>query len=382
MPAELTPDAATSSFAELVHAWIVQRERRAQIMPDLYAPPTYPNPGATEDELAAVEARIGRRLDPHFRQLLSVADGWAEFDGSRTLLGTRDIGRSSQWAGAVDMVETYATSDVEPPFGWPADTADAFPICEYYSNMAFVVLTDGSDHRQGQVRDFSSGSNEVFHSVATWFAYELQSETDYLDGESFGPHGHAWRRALTATDPSIAEIVAKLVELRHAIAPIRPGWMEDPGPDPRAGATPESLDRLERDCGITLSAEHRALLLITDGWPAITRGSDLLSVADLSDGNRWQQAVRQTAEWSTLHPRYGYDGTMPSDAAPFVIASNPNMQWGIGIRPTGEFIDPFEKRRGHKITGVRDYLLDVVDSYYNQLQMAQIDRLDTDHIPR
>ncbi|MFI1912299.1 SMI1/KNR4 family protein [Nocardia sp. NPDC020380] len=226
----------TGSLTELIEGFIVQRELRARLMPDLYAPPTYPNPGASESDLAAAEARLGRPLDPIHRQLLQIADGWKEYDGSHTLLGTADIGLSDTWRSAVEMIEIYST-DGGPIFGWPANPADTVPLCEYYAEMSFVIMTDGPDHTTGQVRSFSSGSNEVFHNVETWLRCELADETDYLDGESFGPHGRAWRQVITAESPAIPEIVAKLDELRRAFGAIRPTWLPDPGPDSRPSAT-------------------------------------------------------------------------------------------------------------------------------------------------
>ncbi|MFD6156525.1 hypothetical protein ACFWF7_18305 [Nocardia sp. NPDC060256] len=134
----------TGSLAELIEGLIVQRERRARLMPDLYAPPTYPNPGACESDLAAAEERIGRPLDPIHRRLLEVADGWKEYDGNRNLLGTRDIGLSGTWRSAIEMIEIYHTEGAEAMFGWPTDIADVVPLCEYSHSTAFVIR---SQHR-------------------------------------------------------------------------------------------------------------------------------------------------------------------------------------------------------------------------------------------
>ncbi|NNH75680.1 SMI1/KNR4 family protein [Nocardia uniformis] len=247
----------TRSLAELIEGFVVQRERRARLMPDLYDPPTYPNPAASEADLAAVEARIGRGLDPVYRQLLQVADGWTGFNGSRNLLGTADIGRSDTWWSAKQMIEIYVDEGERPRVGWPSDSADAFPIAEHFTQTAFIVMTDGADRVAGQVRDFSSGSNEVFHNVQTWLRCQLADETDYLDGESFGPHGRAWRQVVSADTPSIPQIVAKLTELRRAFRPIKPVWLPSAGPDPNPGAITDRIDAEETALGVTLCADHR-----------------------------------------------------------------------------------------------------------------------------
>ncbi|NNH75679.1 hypothetical protein HLB23_38505 [Nocardia uniformis] len=368
-------------MTELIEGLIVQRERRARLMPDLYAPPTHPNTGASEADIAAAEARVGRPLDPTYRQLLRVADGWEEYDGDRNLLGTADIGRSNAWRSAMEMIEIYSSEGAEPLFGWPADLADAFPVCEYYANTAFVVMADGPDHIAGQVRDFSSGSNDVFRNVETWLRHQLAAETDYLDGESFGPHGRAWRQVVTADSPSVPEIVAKLVELRHALRPIEQAWVPA-GPDPRPGATPENLDALERDCGLTLSADHRQLLLIADGWTGIGRNEDLLSVAEIRAGTRWRDAV---AKASAAARRIEEAGGKPLSVYPEVIPFSVSDEfeagdWVIGTDSSGRCFPSPTDIEPEQLSTVREHLLHLVDRANEALNIARAG--DSERVPR
>ncbi|MFE3196000.1 SMI1/KNR4 family protein [Nocardia sp. NPDC059240] len=381
----------TGVLTELIDGFILQRERRALLMPELYAPPTLPRPGASESDLEAAEGRLGRRLDPVHRQLLQVANGWPEFDGSRNLLGTADIGVSTAWGAAQEMIDIYAETGGGAMFGWPADRADAVPICEYSHSTAFVIMSDGPDHAAGQVRDFSSGSNSVFHTVETWLRCELENETDWLDGESYGPHGRAWRRPVTPESPGIPEIVAKLGESRRAFRAIRPIWLPEPGPDANPGATADRIDALTRE--LSLPAEHRLLLSSTDGWPSIAPVAhsvtgfgavDLLSVAELRDGTRWRAAVdRAYAAAQRLEIGTGEPVPVYPDLTPLAVSTEAGLRaWAIGTDEAGRVIQWPAYLMTEQFSSIRDYLLHLVDEAERLLDMARIDALDTEHVPR
>ncbi|GAB2568497.1 hypothetical protein GCM10027167_89640 [Nocardia heshunensis] len=381
----------TGVLTELIDGFIAQRERRARLMPELYAPPTRPRPGASEADLAAAEERLGRRLDPVHRQLLEVADGWPEFDGSRNLLGTADIGRSAAWGSAQEMIEIYAETAGDTMFGWPADPADAVPICEYSHSTAFVVMTDGPDHVAGQVRDFSSGSNAVFHTVETWLRCELENETNWLDGESHGPHGRAWRRPITPESPGIPEIVAKLGESRRAFRAIRPIWLPAPGPDCDPGASADRIDALTRE--LPLPAEHRLLLSCTDGWPSFAPVAhsvngfgavDLLSVAELQEGGRWRAAVAKArVAAQRLETATGEPVSVRLDLTPLAVSIEDGPRaWVIGTDDSGRVLQWPSYLMTEQFPSIREYLLHLVDEAERLLDMARTDALDTEHTPR
>lgn len=50
-----------------------------------------PEVGASEDELAGVECRLGHRIDPRYREFLKCANGWPAFYQAVDLFGTRDL---------------------------------------------------------------------------------------------------------------------------------------------------------------------------------------------------------------------------------------------------------------------------------------------------
>ncbi|HEX3773799.1 MAG TPA: SMI1/KNR4 family protein [Polyangiaceae bacterium] len=52
-----------------------------------------PNPGASKRAIAAVEARIGHRLPPSYREFLALHDGWPRFFEGATLLGSANLGK-------------------------------------------------------------------------------------------------------------------------------------------------------------------------------------------------------------------------------------------------------------------------------------------------
>ncbi|MGL5444068.1 MAG: SMI1/KNR4 family protein [[Mycobacterium] stephanolepidis] len=128
------------AWRQLLDAMIDNKRRHASVDDGLY-PVTHPNPGATEEQLRATEERLGRPLDPQYREFLGVADGWESYHFSTNLLGTSDIGVGdrwgetartiAQWLDETDTAEDLGVGDDSTQFAPIADTGNGYAGCLY-----------------------------------------------------------------------------------------------------------------------------------------------------------------------------------------------------------------------------------------------------------
>ncbi|MET9335755.1 SMI1/KNR4 family protein [Streptomyces cellulosae] len=72
-------------------------------------------PPASEERIAAMEKRLGRRMPPSYRSFLQVTDGWRHAGGFVWLLaGTADARWHDNESGLADVFEEYMEEDAEP----------------------------------------------------------------------------------------------------------------------------------------------------------------------------------------------------------------------------------------------------------------------------
>ncbi|MFD9380948.1 SMI1/KNR4 family protein [Streptomyces sp. NPDC059999] len=72
-------------------------------------------PPASEERIAAMEERLGRRMPPSYREFLKVSDGWQHAGGFVWLLaGTADAHWHNDELGLADMFEEYLDDDAGP----------------------------------------------------------------------------------------------------------------------------------------------------------------------------------------------------------------------------------------------------------------------------
>ncbi|MFD8167394.1 SMI1/KNR4 family protein [Streptomyces cellulosae] len=72
-------------------------------------------PPASEERIAAMEKRLGRRMPPSYRSFLQVTDGWRHAGGFVWLLaGTADARWHDNESGLADVFEEYLEEDAEP----------------------------------------------------------------------------------------------------------------------------------------------------------------------------------------------------------------------------------------------------------------------------
>ncbi|MEH0420602.1 SMI1/KNR4 family protein [Streptomyces sp. B21-083] len=72
-------------------------------------------PAASEERIAAMEERLGRRMPPSYREFLKVSDGWRHAGGFVWLLaGTEDTRWHNDESGLAEMFEEYLDEDAGP----------------------------------------------------------------------------------------------------------------------------------------------------------------------------------------------------------------------------------------------------------------------------
>ncbi|MET9328927.1 SMI1/KNR4 family protein [Tsukamurella sp. NPDC003166] len=276
----MNTDVGVARWRRLIDAFLVQRERLVRIHPDLYEM-TLPNPGATEEQLLAAEERLGFRIPSQYREFLTVANGWSEWNQDTALLSCDQIGH-----GTISESEGLGIrlADGDVLVDWRTDD-DWVRIADSdgTSSETFVLHRDSQGYRAGQLMMTPHGHR--FHdSFDDYLVDQLAALTEWLDGEELGPRGRYWGRDLRLDPPTTREIVERLAALRAEFAQLRAVSVPE---SPNPPAAPSDIEVLERELGRALHPEHRELLEVADGWPGNPR---ILSVAEIRSGERWAEA--------------------------------------------------------------------------------------------
>ncbi|MBO0715349.1 MAG: SMI1/KNR4 family protein [Acidimicrobiales bacterium] len=93
-------------WPELIGFRIIQRQQLADARPHAY-PMTAPRVAASAGELEEAEERLGRPLDVQYREFLSYANGWPDFELDLALLGTNDLGQGPLWDKAEELLTLF-----------------------------------------------------------------------------------------------------------------------------------------------------------------------------------------------------------------------------------------------------------------------------------
>ncbi|WP_306357092.1 MULTISPECIES: SMI1/KNR4 family protein [unclassified Nocardia] len=345
------------AWRELVDG-LVEQKRRLVTFGD-HESDTMPKPGASEEQLRAAESRLGRRLDPQYRELLSVANGWDHFWISYSLLGTEDIGSGPRWeSGLTQAGIWFDDNDWGDEIGAPNDPASFQLVVENdngYSGNVFLFVGPASDLPIGAAVPLPP--EMTYPDLYSYVRAQLDSMTADADQATLGEYSEPWQgRNLRAAPPTMAEIVAKIGELIQSRNPDRPAPL-------RAGATVAELDALDRELGGRLHPEHRELLSESNGLATPYWGlGDVLSVQDIRDGVRWREelARKQSDE------DYRYDPPAWTAEAAQILASGQQrdkpapLVERVGYLPTIPFAMSSTTFYGIDITDgcVRDLLQD------------------------
>lgn len=98
-------------------------------------------PPASEERIAALEERLGRRMPPSYREFLRVSDGWRHAGGFVWLLaGTTDARWHEDASGLAEMYEEYLDEDAGPEEQWEADLWRRGLQLDVESDITHVLL--------------------------------------------------------------------------------------------------------------------------------------------------------------------------------------------------------------------------------------------------
>jgi hypothetical protein len=163
-----------------------------------------PNSPADESAIERAERRIGHKLPPSYRAFLTRFDGWNRFFDGATLLGTKDLGKSS-YADLAQAAFEAAETPI-PDGGPPSSRVRGYPG---------DLITFGIDPEGTTLFAFdpSSADERGEMQVVAWiheFGIRRESFADFLDGVL--ELCEADRLNAKATRPPAAEDVSPIPE--------------------------------------------------------------------------------------------------------------------------------------------------------------------------
>ncbi len=142
-----------------------------------------PNPGATQDQLIAAEQRLGRPLDPQYRELLSVADGWQHFHLFYSLLATSEIGVGPRWESGVESARIwFETEERDEAIGACTDAADYQQVVSSdngYFSTAFVFVGESDGLPTGSVVELPPEDNDIYPDLYSYLAARVDEIAKY-----------------------------------------------------------------------------------------------------------------------------------------------------------------------------------------------------------
>ncbi|MFF3916022.1 SMI1/KNR4 family protein [Streptomyces sp. NPDC001852] len=155
-------------------------------------------PPASEERIAAMEERLGRRMPPSYREFLEVSDGWRHAGGFVWLLaGTGDAHWHANESELADMFEEYLDEDSGPEERREADLWRRGLQLDVESDATYVLLDpedvdeDGEwavytwagwraepPERHANFREFMRDMHRQFHSLR---AHRSDGEPEFVN---------------------------------------------------------------------------------------------------------------------------------------------------------------------------------------------------------
>ncbi|MFF0595085.1 SMI1/KNR4 family protein [Streptomyces antibioticus] len=108
-------------------------------------------PGASEEDIAAMEERLGRRMPPSYREFLKVSDGWRNAGGFVWLLaGTSDARWHEDESGLAEVFEEDLDEDAGPEERQGVDVWRRGLQLDVESDITHVLLDPGEVDEDGE----------------------------------------------------------------------------------------------------------------------------------------------------------------------------------------------------------------------------------------
>lgn len=144
-------------------------------------------PPASEERIAAMEERLGRRMPPSYREFLAVSDGWRHAGGFVWLLaGTGDARWHENESGLADMFEEYLDEDADPEERHEADLWRRGLQLDVESDVTHVLLDPEDVDERGE------------WAVYTWSSWRAAPPERHADFTAFMREMHREFHSLRA----------------------------------------------------------------------------------------------------------------------------------------------------------------------------------------
>ncbi|GHA44521.1 hypothetical protein GCM10010372_50530 [Streptomyces tauricus] len=131
-------------------------------------------PPASEELIAAMEERLGRRMPPSYREFLKVSDGWRHAGGFVSLLaGTTDAHWHDNESGLAEMFEEYQDEDAGPEERQEADIWRRGLQLDVESDITYVLLDPEDVGEDGE------------WAVYTWASWRAEAPERYTSFYEF-----------------------------------------------------------------------------------------------------------------------------------------------------------------------------------------------------
>ncbi|MFJ2020647.1 SMI1/KNR4 family protein [Streptomyces nodosus] len=130
-------------------------------------------PPASEEQIAAMEERLGRRMPPSYREFLKVSDGWRHAGGFVGLLaGTEDARWHDNESGLADISEEYLDEDAGPEERREADIWRRGLQLDVKSDITYVLMDP---------EDVDEGGEWAVYTWASWRAEPPERHANFLE---------------------------------------------------------------------------------------------------------------------------------------------------------------------------------------------------------
>ncbi|MCX5096043.1 SMI1/KNR4 family protein [Streptomyces sp. NBC_00365] len=128
---------------------------------------------ASEERIAAMEERLGRRMPPSYREFLKVSDGWRHAGGFVWLLaGTEDAHWHNNESGLADMCEEYLDEDAGPEERREADIWRRGLQLDVESDITHVLMDP---------EDLDEAGEWAVYTWASWRAAPPERHANFLE---------------------------------------------------------------------------------------------------------------------------------------------------------------------------------------------------------
>jgi hypothetical protein len=177
-------------------------------------------PPASEERIAAMEERLGRRMPPSYREFLKVSDGWRHAGGFVWLLaGTEDARWHDNESELADLFEEYLDEDAGPEERREADLWRRGLQLDVESDITHVLMDP---------EDVDEDGEWAVYTWASWRAMSPERHANFLEFmRDMHREFHSLRAQGSAEEPVFANDTTRQLDslMEEArLEALRGGW--------------------------------------------------------------------------------------------------------------------------------------------------------------